>query len=249
MRRLSGAVLGLLVLAGCHKDSSHSPNGVVIDAAVAPVVSASASAAAPEVDAAVPVDAAAALSDVQLASSNVLPMLVPKETDDGAGDPLGALSRAIARAVTAARGDAGASHRYLAYVDTTVDYGCLCPPFVFAPFWSSGREDGTVLPVFAPGVPDPPLAKQGLYRFAGHFDGRRITGFDWLRSRGEKRQEGMEDFAKKAPVFVVEGWCFEPAAEYSTPDLEEVYAKTLAKMQRDGRFCAGSKLPKHAPKD
>ncbi len=244
-------LLAALVAAGCRKKEPPTPSAAVIDAAGATTEAPSLSASAPsppDVDAAVVVDAGAASSDAARASSREWKILVPADVGEGAGDPLDTLARAIHRAVTTAHVDSGSPYRFVAYVDTTIDYGCLCPPFVFAPFWNSGRSDGYVLPVFAPGVPEPPLAKQGLYRFMGHFDGRRITGFEWLKMRGEKSEEGMDEYARKAPVFVVEGWCFEPTDEYSDAALEAVYDKTLAKMHADGRFCAGTHMPKHAPK-
>ena len=41
-------------------------------------------------------------------------------------------------------------------------------------------------------VPDAPLAKVGLYQMAGYFSGKRMTGYDWLKRRGEVPAE-LED--------------------------------------------------------
>jgi hypothetical protein len=184
-------------------------------------------------------------ADAQAAGAASARVLVPKTLPEGAGDPMQSLVRAIDKEVAAAAKGAGAS--LVVYADTTTDYGCLCPPFVFAPFHNSGRTDSYVLPVFARGVPDPPLSKVGLYRFFGHFDGRRITGFEWLKARGGKRSEGMSEYERKAPVFVVEGWCFEPDADFGAHFKEEVYRPTLEKMAKDGRFCPGAKFPASVP--
>jgi hypothetical protein len=191
---------------------------------------------------------AAVLSDAASAASREWRVLVPKSVpdDSASGDPRDALAREVAREVSAARADRAEPSRLVVYADTTIDYGCLCPPFVFAPFWNTGRDDGTFLPVYAANIPEPPLTKQGLYRFLGHFDGRRITGYEWLKMRGEKIEEGMDEYAHAAPIFVIEGWCFEPNASFSDPDLEKVYRPTLVKLEKEGRFCAGARMPGHA---
>jgi hypothetical protein len=103
------------------------------------------------------------------------------------------------------------------------------------------------LPIFAKGVPDASAIKQGIFRFAGHFDGRRITGFEWLKLRGESVQGdariGMSEYEHMLPVFVVEGWCFEPVEAFGEASAEEAYGSSLKQMARDGRFCAGTRYP------
>lgn len=181
-----------------------------------------------------------------MAGTGDLKVLVPKslgEDSNAAGDdPLEVLARTIDKEVTGVHGKKPAG-RIVIYADTTIDYGCLCPPFVFAPFWSSGRSDSYVLPIFAKGVPDAPTSKQGMYRFVGHFDGRRMTGFEWLGLRGGKPREGMSEYARKAPVFVVEGWCFEPVDSFEDASAEKIYGTTLKQMAKDGRFCPGARFP------
>lgn len=246
-RALLTIPFGVVALGACHKDPP-APVAAVVDAAPPPSASTPDSIvdASPAFDAAAATVDAGAISDALLAGSSALKVLVPKEVGEGAGDPLDALTRTINRAVAAGKPYAGAEARVVLYVDNTSDYGCVCPPWVFAPFWNSGH-DGYFYPTFAAGVPEAPIVKQGIMRFAGHFDGKKITGFEWLKSRHEKPDpEGTDEFAKKAPVFVVEGWCFEPAAEYTSADIEKVYAKELGKMQTDGRLCPGTHLPKHA---
>jgi hypothetical protein len=190
--------------------------------------------------------------DVAMAAATDLKVLVPRslgeEPDAAGGDPLEVLARTIDREVTVVPGKKSVG-RIVIYADTTLDYGCRCPPFVFAPFWSSGRSNSYVLPIFAKGVPDAPRSKQGLYRFAGHFDGRRMTGFQWLRLRGEEAREGMSEYAHKAPVFVVEGWCFEPVEAFADPSAEEIYGPTLKQMEKAGRFCPGARFPSTAARD
>ena len=238
-------ILGMLcALASCAKREAPVRAGAAATAAAAP---AAANGAAPGTPAPAPGQAAVTIAppapDAALAGAKELKVLVPKSVDDGAaGDPLDALAKAIAKEVAAASGKKAAA-RIVIYADTTVDYGCLCPPFVFAPFWNSGRSDGYVLPIFAKGVPDASATKQGIFRFAGHFDGRRITGLEWLKQRGEKASEGMSEYEHKAPVFVVEGWCFEPVEAFGAASAEEAYGGSLKQMARDGRFCAGTRYP------
>lgn len=185
-----------------------------------------------------------------MAGAAELKLLVPRSIDDlpqaRRGAPLEALGRTIANAVTAAR-SRKPPDRVVIYADTTVDYGCLCPPFIFAPFWNSGRSDGYVLPVFAKGVPDARATKEGVFRFAGHFDGRRITGLEWHQQRGGKVREGMNEYARKAPVFIVEGWCFEPVEAFRDAMTEEAFGPSLKQMEAAGRFCPGTRYPTSAP--
>jgi hypothetical protein len=176
-------------------------------------------------------------------------VLVPAAPRAGAGgddDPLDSLAAAIAAEVERARSAAG--RPVVVYADTTLDYGCLCPPFVFAPFWNSGRPDSYVLPVLAPGVADLPATKEGLFRMVGRFTGERITGFAWRQRRGETdRKEGMDEFARAAPVFRVEDWCFEPVPVYEDRAAEEIYGPALRAMAAAGRMCPGHTLPAPPP--
>jgi hypothetical protein len=187
-----------------------------------------------------------------MAGSRDIKVLVPKQVSEDSNaigdDPLAVLARTIDKEVTSAR-RARPAGKIAIYVDTTIDYGCLCPPFVFAPFWNSGRPDSYVLPIFVNGVPDAKPAKQGIYRFVGHFDGRRMTGFEWLKLRGEKAHKGMDEYARKAPVFVVEGWCFEPVEAFDDAYAEGIYGDKLKRMAKDGRFCPGTRFPASAPQD
>lgn len=189
-------------------------------------------------------------ADAALASSTPAPVLVPRhvsEDDPTAADPLDALARAVDAEVKASLASRRKPKRQVVvYAATTLDYGCLCPPFVFSPFHNSGRPDSYVLPLFAKGVPDPALTTQGAYRLLGHFEGRRMTGRQWLRLRHEKVERGMSEYARKAPVFVVDGWCFEPAESFADRYMEDAYRSMLEQLERDGRFCAGSSFPASA---
>jgi len=177
-----------------------------------------------------------------------VPRSLGEDSDTADSDPLDVLARTIEKEVTGALRKKPAG-RIVIYADTTIDYGCRCPPFVYAPFWNMGRTDSYVLPIFAKGVPDAPLTKQGVYRFAGHFDGRRMTGFDWLKLRGGAVREGMSEYARKAPVFIVEGWCFEPVDAFPHTFAEEAYGAILKEMARNGRFCPGARYPAPAEPD
>jgi hypothetical protein len=158
----------------------------------------------------------------------LVPGSVDEESNAAGSDPLDALVQAIGKEVTAAARSKKPAGRIVIYADSTIDYGCQCPPFVFVR--SSPK-----------GVPDPPTTKLGLFRFAGHFDGRRITGLEWLKQRGGEAEEGMSEYEHKAPVFIVEGWCFEPADP--SPELfrDERYGSTLKDMAQAGRFCPASR--------
>jgi hypothetical protein len=245
MRRpWSAIVLSVAVFVGC---KSRGANPTALDAGTS--VQAIASTPAPLADAApvgepdAAVDAAAPV-DVPTIAPGTPTLVQPRFVGN-----LDVLARAIERERKNGR-EAGAVP-LVVYVDTTLDYGCLCPTFVFAPFWNTGRPDGYVMPLFAPGVPEPTLTKQGIYRFVGHFDGRRISGFDWLNLRGDKKreqnQEGMDEYKQKGPVFIVEDWCFEPVKEID-PVYEEAWGKPLHTLEKQGRFCPGSRYPTLAKK-
>jgi hypothetical protein len=241
-------VLGWLSVSCRAEKNSVSQDAAAISVSASPEIASSSLVADAASDAAS--DSGPTLSDAANAGSREWRVLVPKSVpdDSSSGDPRDAIVRAVAREVTAARADRAEPARVVIYADTTIDYGCLCPPFVLAPFWNTGRTDGTFYPIYPPGVPEPMLAKQGLYRILGHFDGRRISGFEWLKMRGAKTEEGMDAYADKAPVLVVEGWCFEPNATFSDPALEKVYRPTLVTMEKEGRFCPGTHMPARAPR-
>lgn len=247
-RRLLAFVLASFVVA-CRTEKTEAPQDAAASATTTPSASAPfASANSSPSDAAT--DASLALANAVSAGSREWRVLVPKSVPDATADAArNAIVRAVSREVTAARADHADPSRVVIYADTTIDYGCLCPPFVFAPFWNSGRSDGTFLPIYATDVPEPPLAKQGLYRVLGHFDGRRITGYDWLKMRSEKIEEGMDEYAKTAPVFIVEDWCFEPNDMFSDPGQQRAYLPTILKMEKQGRLCPGAHMPVRIPRD
>lgn len=195
---------------------------------------------------------AGAPSDAAMAGASDLRVLVPRSLDDEAYtlkmDPLDALAHEIYLEVNSAS-HTPPTGRIVIYADTTIDYGCLCPPFVFAPFYNSGRPDSYVLPIFAEGVPDPSPIKQGLFRFAGHFDGGHMTGIDWLKQRGGEVREGMSEYEHEAPVFIVEGWCFEPVEAFPDASAEENYGPALKEMEKKGRLCPGTRYPAPAKPD
>jgi hypothetical protein len=180
-------------------------------------------------------------ADALLAGDPSLPVVIGRaDTGNGADDQLDLGAKVIATKVR--EGKRKPEARYVVYVNTTIDYGCRCPPFVLAPFWNSGRADGYLLPEYAPGVPEPLLVKPGLYRFAGRFDGRHMTGFDWLKRRGLPRKEGMTHHDLQTPVFVVDGWCFEPG-EFEDAGHAEIYLEDMKQLASQGRFCPGATFP------
>lgn len=222
-----------LVLAGCSKPAAPAGPSTAARTPTAPPATPASSPPA--------VVIAPPAPDAVLAGAGDLKVLVPSSLlDDSDPAAVEALVQAIDKEVKAAARSKKPAGRIVIYADTTVDYGCRCPPFVFSPLYGSGRPEAYVLPIFAKGVPEPFPTKLGLFRFAGHFDGRRITGIEWLEQRGGEPEEGMSEYEHKAPVFIVEGWCFEPADTSPEIFTEERYGSDLKSLAEEGRFCPTS---------
>ena len=87
----------------------------------------------------------------------------------------------------------------------------------------------------------------GIYRMRGHFDGRTISGVEWVKARGEKPPNYPsgnvpidEWTGRTGPVFVVEDWCF-----LATEMARENYPKDVEMLRRDGvPFCGSDGLTK-----
>lgn len=146
-------------------------------------------------------------------------VLVPAALDDV--DQQEAMRVAIAREVAAAA--AGADARWTIHVTTTADYGCLCPPFVFAPLHNN--EDPFVM-LTAPAAALPPVdVAEAVFRITGRFDGRRLDGFAWAAETGVSapadRDGPGEAWGSSGPVFVVDDWCLaaDPRGQLASRDL------------------------------
>lgn len=197
----------------------------------------------------------APVANAVTASNPNWPVIIPANTDDStnddSADPLVALRATIAAEMVAARQrKAKPAPTVVVYLDTTDDYGCLCPPFVLAPFYNAG-EGGFIWPKFARGNAPAPTPKGGLLRVAGHFEGRAITGYQAEGRRAPKvpaaADEAEPDFRlERHPAFFVEAWCFAPSATISQSTLE-VYNEQLTALAKQGRFCVGSKFPDVTP--
>jgi hypothetical protein len=225
-----------LALAGCSKPAAPAGPSTAAKTPTAPPATPASS--PPAVVIAPPVP------DAALASAKDLKILVPAANGYSSDEETEALVQAIDKEVKSAARSKKPASRIVIYADTTLGYGCKCPPFVFAPLHGSGRPEAYVLPIFAKGVSEPFSSKLGYFRFAGHFDGRRITGFEWLKLRGEQlgqeERMGMGEYEHKAPVFIVEGWCFEPFDTSPEFFAEERYGDLVTSMAKEGRFCPAS---------
>ncbi len=198
---------------------------------------------------------APATAKAVVASNPNWPVIIPANTDasnnDDSADPLVAFRATIATQMAAARKrTVRPSPAVVVYLDTTDDYGCLCPPFVLAPFYNAG-EGGFIWPKFARGNGPAPTPKGGLLRVAGHFEGRAITGYQAEGRRAPKvsaaAEEAEPDFRlERHPAFFVEAWCFAPSPTISQSTLE-VYNDQLTALAKQGRFCVGSKFPMVTP--
>ena len=171
--------------------------------------------------------------------------------NDDSADPLITLRATIAAQMAAARQrKSKRAPTVVVYLDTTQDYGCLCPPFVLAPFYNAG-EGGFIWPRFARGVTAAPAPKGGLFRFAGHFEGRAISGYQAEGRRAPKRQGAVDEAEpdprlERHPAFFVETWCFEPSPTISQSTFEN-YRDQLKALANQGRFCVGSNFPVVTP--
>ncbi len=198
---------------------------------------------------------APATANAVVASNPNWPVIIPANTDDSdnddSADPLVALRATIADQMVAARQrKAKPAPTVVVYLDTTDDYGCLCPPFVLAPFYNAG-EGGFIWPKFARGNAPAPTPKGGQLRVAGHFEGRASTGYQAEGRRAPKvpaaAEEAEPDFRlERHPAFFVEAWCFAPSPTISQSTLE-VDRDQLTALAKQGRFCVGSKFPEVTP--
>lgn len=128
---------------------------------------------------------------------------------------------------------------------TTLDYGCPCPTWTFAPL-HSGPPHGFPYAMILPseGLRKHPTdyAVPGvIYRMRGHFDGRRISGLEWVEARGAEPPSfpdgspPLEEYWKDetGPVFVVDQWCWVPKSIDFDYDRRE-------KLQDDAPRCDAS---------
>jgi hypothetical protein len=134
-------------------------------------------------------------------------------------------------------------------VESTVGWGCPCPPFVFRQFDDVEGHDVFVLPVFAPGVPDGGAwYVPGVFRFAGQYTGRGLTLDGWHEQRGEPSSGYAEDRYRRigGPEFWVIDWCFRPPRR--PPAWVE---EDFAAMRGAGvRLCGGAHWPRsYEPED
>ena len=157
--------------------------------------------------------------------------------DEDAADPAQVV-RKVEREV--ALGQKGTGRRLLLTAVTTDEWGCECPPFVYAPFASSAPEEGNAFfyPIAKAG-PDPASfsvgSAAGTFELVGRFDRQKMAFAEWARARKVKARPGKHapEFRAKQPVFAVESWCFRRAAEVS-----EAYRPELARMKKAGvTFC------------
>ncbi|HEX4418156.1 MAG TPA: hypothetical protein VH165_09680 [Kofleriaceae bacterium] len=159
------------------------------------------------------------------------------EQDDGA-EPAPTLHKIAAELALAAKGKA---RTLVLEVTTTDEWGCDCPPFVYAPFSTASPDEklAYVYPIVTAG-PDPGafLAGNGAgtYEFTGSFTKDKLTRAEWLRKRKDKpaapSMELSEGSKLKQPVFAVDHWCFRPKTDDSP--VVKAYAGVLAKMKKAG---------------
>jgi hypothetical protein len=200
------------------------------------VLAASASAhAAPRVT------VAPAMPDAANASSPSATVLVPLFSDDWRQTQT-AIDSAIANSKT---GKSGAA--VIVYATTTLKYACLCPPFAFPGAEGMG-QDLYVWPKPGKGISQiPALQSQlGAMRLLGHFKGKRLSGYEVAGTKPSawtgEGDPAPDPMTTKAPVFTVEGWCFEPEATISQSDAKQFGAQ-LQTLAAQGRFCSGTKYP------
>lgn len=116
---------------------------------------------------------------------------------------------------------------------TTLDYGCPCPTWTFAPF-HNGPNHGFPYAMVLPDddVQDPTefALNTGIYRMTGRFTGEKMTGLEWAKARGSEppnfpdAKPPLETWKNDSgPVFIVESWCFQPTDETQNdePDSTE----------------------------
>jgi len=160
------------------------------------------------------------------------------ETDDGA-DPAPTIKKIKAELAAA---DNGKARLLVLSAATTDSWGCMCPPFVYAPF-AMGAPDNESPTYFFPIVKSGMDADDhhvgsggGTYEFTGKLTGERIDAATWYSRRGKKAPNATgatADYRKKQPVFAVESWCFR-----KNDDAPDFYADQLAKLKKDGvPFC------------
>ena len=133
-------------------------------------------------------------------------------------------------------------------VESTFNWGCDCPPFVFRA--SDGRtdyEEEYVFPTFAEGIPDAAYVVVGAFDLTGHYTGRWLDMFDWHEERGRHvEQRSLYHDQRLAweelhPEFLVDGWCYAPPRG---PMHSEWVVEPMKEMRDDGvPLCPGESWP------
>jgi hypothetical protein len=106
-------------------------------------------------------------------------------------------------------------------LETTLSWGCPCPPWVF-PFYHDMQKLQYVMVLPSPLLnldPTDVATPERSYRMTGYFSGAVITGLEWVNQRGKApptfpkasktSPELQEYWAAPGLVFVVESWCYQ----------------------------------------
>ena len=126
-----------------------------------------------------------------------------------------------------AQAQKGAATPVTLRLDTTVAFGCPCPPFVFKGVRSvpDNASDVMLYTVPAKGVADPAgVLLKGTYKMTGRFLPQRMDAFGWAKRMGtrppSRKRDGQEYFRTRHPVFEVTSWCFKRPRRMSVEDRE-----------------------------
>lgn len=130
--------------------------------------------------------------------------------------------------------DKGQARLLMVTATTTDNWGCSCPPFVYAPYSSSASDPiAFFYPIVSSG-PDPAAfnaaSSAGTYEFTGHFTKDKLDYGAWLDRRKEKHPVPKGDFAIKRRVFAADSWCFRLAPDGASGP----YAEVIARMKKAG---------------
>ena len=99
-------------------------------------------------------------------------------------------------------------------LESTCNYGCICPPFAFGDSADGASFSEELLYVISvPGVREMPAytCPTASFRVTGRFTGQEIDRYEWAAARGADPPVAYEDdegaFDEKHPLFEVTSWC------------------------------------------